>query len=435
MSISPAMDGSEARRPRQDRAMLLTLIGCTIAAQADRHVMSLLAKPVQDALHLSDLQLGLLQGVAFSLFYAIAGLPLGWLLDRRARRVGIAGLCVLIWSLATIACGFVGSFVTLFFFRSLTAVAEAGLGPAAASLISQMGGRRDVMRASSFFMLAPWLGSGLALIGGGIALKLLTGSIEDPWRYIFVLLGLPGLALAPLLAWGVTERPRPERQQVADAVVKSGSSIPPFLPWHYAAMTANFLAMFGFVAWFPMLLVREHGMEVGSAGAASGAAFLTAGVIGTLVANRAAARRQDDSLFALIRFLKLIAAGAAVATAALGLSGSPVTALICYAGFVFLASMINSMMLVPLQLSVQPWQQARAAALMGLCTAAVGGSLGPLFVGVFSNGGMRLGLAIALTGMAGTLIAAACFFIAQTRLAGSAGDAALPQDGSAAHPV
>lgn len=403
-----------------DKRVLWTLISCSILAQADKNIMGLLAAPIQASLALDDVQLGLLHGLAFSLFYAVAAIPLGWLLDRSKRRVGIAGLCVAIWSLATMGGGLAWTFGVLFMLRCLTAIAEAGLAPAASSLISQMGGRREVMRASSLFMLAPYLGSGLALIGGGAILHFATDMVDDPWRLVFVAMGLPGLVLAPLLGFRIKERRRPTRSEVTTAVsVRSILQANRFLPYHYAAMTAMFLALFAFVAWYPMFLLRQYGMPVASGGPLSGATFLVMGCAGTLGAGVLSRRLKDDSPGALLRGFSILAFGAAVAAASQSLVGSPVFSMIAYGMFALLAAMVTAMMLVPLQLTLEPWMQARASALLGFCTAAIAGSLGPLFVGSLTgNLGMSLGTALAIVSGGATLLASVLFLIGYKKYSG-----------------
>ena len=65
----------------------------------DRQIIALLVEPIKQDLGLSDTQLGLLQGLAFALMYSVAGLPIGWAVDRYSRR-WIIYLGITIWSLS-----------------------------------------------------------------------------------------------------------------------------------------------------------------------------------------------------------------------------------------------------------------------------------------------------------------------------------------------
>src|SRR3546814_11922543 len=99
-------------------------------AYLDRQIISLLVAPMKEGLDISDLQVGALMGMAFGLFYALFGMPLGGLVDRYSPRAVIFwGLTV--WSLAAMSCGLARSFGELFIARMIVGVGEACLMPAA----------------------------------------------------------------------------------------------------------------------------------------------------------------------------------------------------------------------------------------------------------------------------------------------------------------
>jgi MFS family permease len=107
---------------------VLTL--CYVLSFADRQILSLLVGPIKRDLTLSDTRVGLLQGLAFAIFYALAGIPLGRLVDTRNRRnLVVAGVAA--WSLFTAVCSLAGTFLTLFLARIGVGVGEAALNPAA----------------------------------------------------------------------------------------------------------------------------------------------------------------------------------------------------------------------------------------------------------------------------------------------------------------
>ena len=87
-----------------------------ILSYFDRYILSLLVDPIKEVMHLSDFQIGLLLGPAFSLFNVAVTLPLGWYADRSSRKwLLIAG--IVIWCTMTVASGFAMSFVPLLVFR------------------------------------------------------------------------------------------------------------------------------------------------------------------------------------------------------------------------------------------------------------------------------------------------------------------------------
>src|SRR5690625_7401640 len=72
---------------------LLTLI--YISSFVDRQIIAVLAPQIQQELSLSNFQVGLLYGTAFSLIYAVCGIPMGPLADIYSRTTTITtGLAV-----------------------------------------------------------------------------------------------------------------------------------------------------------------------------------------------------------------------------------------------------------------------------------------------------------------------------------------------------
>ena len=118
----------------------------------DRYVFAIVMQDMKTDLDLSDTQLGLLSGIAFSLFYAVMGLPIAWWADR-GNRVKILSLSGAICSLMVALCGLVGNFMQLIFVRIGIAVGEAGCVPAANSLIPENFPRGERARVVAIFML------------------------------------------------------------------------------------------------------------------------------------------------------------------------------------------------------------------------------------------------------------------------------------------
>ena len=90
----------------------------------DRSILSLLVVPIRRDLGISDTQFSLLHGLAFALFYTALGIPIARLADRYSRR-WIITLGILVWSLATAACGLARNFAELFGARVAVGVGEA----------------------------------------------------------------------------------------------------------------------------------------------------------------------------------------------------------------------------------------------------------------------------------------------------------------------
>ena len=139
---------------------LIALLFCAgIVSVIDRAVLNIVVDPVRHDLAISDEQIGLLQGLAFGLFYAFMGIPMGLLADRVARTRLIAG-GIALWSLATIASGLAQSFGALFAARLMVGLGEAALGPAAISLIADLFAPDRRGRPLSIYMMGQGLASG-----------------------------------------------------------------------------------------------------------------------------------------------------------------------------------------------------------------------------------------------------------------------------------
>ena len=118
------------------RWYVLGLLTLTSAfSVADRLVFGILVQDIKAEFSLSDFELGLLGGLAFSLVYVLAGFPAARLADRSTRK-NIVACAIGFWSLMTAACGTATGFWTLFAARTGVGVGEGCSGPASQSLIA-----------------------------------------------------------------------------------------------------------------------------------------------------------------------------------------------------------------------------------------------------------------------------------------------------------
>ena len=167
----------------------------------DRQIISVLQEPMRAELNLSDTQLGLLQGLTFALFYVTMGIPLARWADLGVRR-NVVALAVGTWSVMTAFCGVAENFVHLLLARIGVGIGEAGGSPPSHSIISDLfpPGRRA-------FPLAVY-STGITF---GVFVAYVFGAwVSDNfgWRIVFVAIGVPGVLLALLVRFTVTEPPR-----------------------------------------------------------------------------------------------------------------------------------------------------------------------------------------------------------------------------------
>lgn len=262
----------------------------------DARVLTLLVTPIKASMGLSDFQISLLQGFAFSLLYSLAALPIGRMVDGSRRRTPLVVVGVLIWSFMTMLCGFANSFGALFAARVGVGVGEASLSPSAYSLISDYFEKQRRALAISFYAIGYPIGGGLALIIGGILLERFTALPPAvpflaglaPWQLVFVAVGLPGIVVAMLVAT-IREPSRAETGGLA-----MGGAIPlrdviVYLRqrWQLYGMLMGATALSGLLAigtslWYPTFLIRTYGMTPGEVGLYFGTLMLVCGTVGTI---------------------------------------------------------------------------------------------------------------------------------------------------------
>lgn len=200
-------DGSQERsypKPVVAWSMVILLGVAYIFSWIDRYVLGLLVEPIKADLGFTDAQMGLLMGVAFGLLYATIGVPIGWLADRY-RRTWIVAAGVLIWSAATALTGLAKGFWHVFIARMSVAAGEATLSPCAMSMISDSFPPAQRGKPIAVYTAALSLGAGFASLITAVVLawaETLSG-VElpgigplQPWQWVFIVVGLPGLFLA-----------------------------------------------------------------------------------------------------------------------------------------------------------------------------------------------------------------------------------------------
>lgn len=188
MSDSPLAPVVTSRRA----TVLFLLMLIYTSNFVDRTILSTLAQAIKLDLVISDAQLGLLQGLAFALFYTAMGIPLARL-SERVNRVSLIAVCLTIWSGMTALCGLANNFLHLFLCRIGVGIGEAGCTPPAHSLISDLYGSERRATALAVYSFGIPLGVMVGTVSGGWLVE------HFNWRVAMVVVGLPGIVLAILL--------------------------------------------------------------------------------------------------------------------------------------------------------------------------------------------------------------------------------------------
>ncbi len=399
--------------PRRAWWLIALLFLASVVSMLDRGVLNLVVDPVRHELALSDVDVSLLQGFAFGLFYATVGVPLGLTADRHSRR-GLILVSIAVWSLATIAGGVAQSFGELFLARLLVGLGEAGLSPAAISLIADLFPAERRGRPISIFLTGQAVANGLSLsITGTLLTSAAAGQFANlpllaaltPWRVTFVCCGLAGL---PVLAALLTTREPPRRQlllhpglasQLGASLRYFAASPGVFLPL-YLGFALCFMGAYGAAAWAPTLLMRGFGASPAQIGHSLGPLSVLFAVIGPTVGGTlvdACGRRGlPMAKFKILVLAPLCAIPSALAAFAPGLEVAIL--LIASSGAVY--AVIGTTMLTTLQSIVRPGMRGLSVALTGLANTLLAGTLGPLLIAeltehVYDHAAAGVGLSIA----------------------------------------
>lgn len=271
-----------------------------IFAFVDRQILNLLVRPIRRDLNITDTQMSLLMGFSFALFYSVFGFPLGRLADFKSRRT-IAALGIVFWSLFTAGCGLARQFWHFLLLRMGVGVGEAALSPAAYSLISDYFPKERRATAISVYSMAYYLGSGLALVLGGLVVSYATrrgswvlpvAGIIRPWQLIFFIVGLPGVLVA-LLMYTVKEPVRKgaktmragdgkitlARVPLREVLAYIGRNRATFL-CHNLGFALLAFSGYGLSAWIPTFFIRRYGWTASQAGVVYGTVVCVFGTLG-----------------------------------------------------------------------------------------------------------------------------------------------------------
>jgi predicted MFS family arabinose efflux permease len=258
---------------------------------ADRLILSILLEDIKKAFALTDTEIGLITGLAFTAFYVIFGIPIAWLADRKNRKTIIA-LSIATWSLMTALCGAATGFWTLFFARMGVGIGESGSGPAGLSLLADYFRRNELGRAMGFNSLGPTIGTAAGLMIGGYFASLLG------WRMAFVVLGVPGIIFALIVFLTVKEPVRGRYSPEPVTTPKSESFRDGLQSWLatlaslsknklYVAVTLAYAFMivigYAFATWLASIMLRNFQVSTADVGFYLGLAFLLGGIPGPLL--------------------------------------------------------------------------------------------------------------------------------------------------------
>jgi MFS family permease len=337
----------------------------------------------------SDTQLGLLTGIAFALFFSTFGIPIAALADRSSRR-NVLAVSIAVWSGMTALCGMAVNFTMLFATRVGTAIGEAGGTPPSHSLISDYFRKNERGRAFAIFALGVPFGTALGNFVAGQAVQ------AYGWRTTFMLVGLPGLLVAALVALTVKEPPRglsdhagtPRPTGAAPGLLEALSVLwrrPSFRHLCFAS-ALHAVVWYASSAFNAAFLIRSHQMT-----AATAANWLTlfavAGGMGTLIggylSDRLSVRTNDKRWYLWVPAAATL--GMVPFQLVAYLSGSLTPALQAFAGMTFLSAAFFGPSITMTQALATLRMRSVASSLMLFVQTMIGYGLGPLLAGYLSD--------------------------------------------------
>jgi len=390
LPIGAAPRQQQSPLPRA-RIVLWALTFIYVINFLDRSLLAILAKPIQDDLHVTDGQLGLIGGLYFACFYCFIAIPVGWLADRKSR-VGVLSIACGLWSAATSFCGLAANYTQLVLARMLVGVGEAGGVPPSYALITDYfpPGRRGM--AFGTYNLGPPIGAAIGIaFGASIAAAF-------NWRTAFITIGVLGVVTALAIPFIVKEPRRGTFDAVSASETKAGFwetaraffGNPTLVLAALGSGSTQFIT-YGLGNFTSLFLMREKGMTLQQVAIwyALVAGFgMSAGM---LVSGRAIDRfaTRSRTYYALIPAASLVLA----IPLYLAFVWSPgwQLALVFLTGVMALNYFYLSSSIALVQEEVRPNQRVMTGALLLLVMNFIGLGLGPTYVGAASDHFRALG--------------------------------------------
>ncbi|CAN5240088.1 MFS transporter [soil metagenome] len=419
---------AEAKGSRYRWLVLAVLTAVHSTHHIDRNVLSVVVEPIRQEFGLSDGQMGMLGSLGYALAFAIAAIPMGYLVDRVNRRNMLVGILAL-WSVMTAVCASASSYVHLLLARMGVGIAESGGAPTAMSMVSDYFPPKQRSTAIGIWYLSSAIGTGIIFLVGGFLAQ------SFGWRTVFLVAGVPGLVMALILFLVVREPRRggseimsldtPETSPAATVETLEKAATPreafayvirrPAILSMMAGIVLAAAMSSAFALWSVSFLVRVHHMPLALAGVSIAAAFSVFGIIIPLISGLLGDRLSNSKHGHRPERLALLSAttmtGVVICGIAAAMSGSAAVAvaMMCLWCGLMLAhnGPANALVLSLLR----PRMRGVVVATLQTIATVVGAGLGPFLVGVLSDlygGPNSLRWAI-MTGMSLNVVAVLCF--------------------------
>lgn len=334
----------------------------------------MLGVQIRDTLSLSNLQLGLLYGPAFSFVYAFSGIPMGRLADRISRK-GMICTGLFVWSAMTVVSGFASTFTILIIARLFVGVSQSMLSPAVYSYLADAFVPEKRATVFSVYASGIFIGIGLSFLVGGSV------SLQYDWSTALIVVGLPGLLLAPIV-WIILKEPaRGDKRVYSESSMLSdireivGKKA---VQWHligFSSLACLGYTILGFAGnvFSDVFSSPEYIPQFGWFMFGVGATVVLSGKISDLLARKNEARRF---------WMPILAAVGGIPFYAVGLFAENALTAFLFTGFgVVISSSYNGVAAALLQYFVTSRQRALAGGMYLFVISIAGFGIGPPLTG------------------------------------------------------
>lgn len=407
---------SAAGASSSPRILLSLLLLAYIFNFLDRQILGILAEPIKAELHLTDTEFGAIGGLAFALLYSVLGLPLAYLADRTSRS-GVIAASVAVWSAFTALCGTATSSAHLFLYRLGVGVGEAGGVAPSYALIADYFPPERRARALAIYSL----GIPLGLAGGSLIGAYLAHWVG--WRSAFLVMGVAGLILAPILRYFVRDVPTAKPSAAAAPITEVFPLLarkPSFWLLAFASSSSSLIG-YALALWTPAVIMRSFGLELVATGQFLSSLLLIGGTAGVFAGGWLADRlgASDKAWYARLPAIAWVLSTLAWA------AGLMAPNLWVAWPLLLVGNAVNILWLGPVITAVQHLAPARmrstASGSFLLINNLIGLGVGPLLIGRISDAlkgsyGADALRAAAVGGTIFYLIAAILMFLAARRL-------------------
>lgn len=402
---------------------VLMLCIAQIVSTIDRGMLALVVAPVREELGISDVQIALLQGFAFSFFYVIAGVVFGLITDIVNRKwLLIGGISV--WSAATVVSGLADSFGHLFAARLFVGIGEAVLAPCAVTIIADLFPVSRRGRPMSLYIFGSMTAFGIGSVVTGFILEAAPEGVFEhilllegraPWRIAFILAGFFGLLVAALFLFTHDPKSPPEQSGGADKV-GLGQGLQTMLErWKIYLPFYMTLALFGMgisviFNWSPSLLTRVYAFPIDQVSKLLGYGHIIWAAVGAfcagVIAEKVGAKHGASGVIGLAAVASLSGVVSSLAI----LTSSGTVAIVLLSSITLSAAIFGVSMLSVVAEIAPARMKGFATSLYAFFMTLVGASMGPLLVAFLTTYLFRsddsIGWAIAIIGTASFILAA-----------------------------